>query len=107
MLPGGQLKSLCNKILLPNEDPIIKAIGYTDDVATVAFEIQDEHETFGMFDLYNRASAGKINVKKTELFWISVWLDPPRFQARINRDWYIFLGVPLDNNGRIPDNELI
>ncbi|CAF4427855.1 unnamed protein product, partial [Didymodactylos carnosus] len=41
------------------------------------------------------------------LFWISDWLDPPHFQARINRDSCIFLGVPLDNNGRIPDNELI
>ncbi|CAF1163080.1 unnamed protein product [Didymodactylos carnosus] len=91
---NGQYKSLGNKILLPNEDPIIKAIGYADDVTTVAFEIQDEHETFGMFDLYNRASGGKINVKKTELFRISIWLDPPRFQARTNRDSCIFLGVP-------------
>ncbi|CAF1503467.1 unnamed protein product, partial [Didymodactylos carnosus] len=82
-------------------------IGYADDVTTIAFEIQDEHETFGMLDLYNCASGGKINVKKTELFWISVWLDPPRCQARINRDSCIFLGVPLDNNSRIPDNELI
>ncbi|CAF1592636.1 unnamed protein product [Didymodactylos carnosus] len=107
MPPGGQYKSLCDKILLPNEDPIIKAIGYADDVTTVAFEIQDEHETLHMFHLYNRASGGKINVDKTELFWISNWLDPPHFQARINRDWCIFLGVPLDNNDRIPDNELI
>ncbi|CAF4490713.1 unnamed protein product, partial [Didymodactylos carnosus] len=60
-----------------------------------------------MFHLYNRASDGKINVYKTELFWISDWLDPPHFQARINRDSCIFLGVPLDNNGRIADNELI
>ncbi|CAF4485625.1 unnamed protein product, partial [Didymodactylos carnosus] len=60
-----------------------------------------------MFHLYNRASGGKINVDKTELFWISDWLDPPHFQARINGDRCIFLGVLLDNNGRIPDNELI
>ncbi|CAF1584754.1 unnamed protein product, partial [Didymodactylos carnosus] len=66
-----------------------------------------EHETLHMFHLYNRASGGKINVDKTELFWISDWLDPRHFQARINRDSCIFLGVPLDNNGRIPENELI
>ncbi|CAF4511701.1 unnamed protein product [Didymodactylos carnosus] len=77
MPPGGQHKTLCNKILLPNEHPVIKAIGYVDDITTVAFEIQDKYETLHMFHLYNRASDGKINVDKTKLCWISDWLDSP------------------------------
>ncbi|CAF4645698.1 unnamed protein product [Didymodactylos carnosus] len=60
-----------------------------------------------MFDLYNRASGGKTNVEKTEVFWISNWLPPPAFQGQVKLDWCRFLGVPIDKRGHFPPSELV
>ncbi len=43
---------------------------------------------------------------KTMIFWCSDWLDPPLFESRVNRNWFSFLGVPMDTKGKIPSSEL-
>ncbi len=44
---------------------------YVSDVCMIAFNIDDEHQTQGMFQLYNKAGGEKINEDKTLIFWIS------------------------------------
>ena len=106
--PGGQYPAVVQSIF--NTDSIstvvVKLSAYADDVCTMAYGIDDEHETLKMFDNYNRCSGGKTNQNKTSILWISNWLEPPPFHAKIEREYATFLGIPIDITGKLPSNEL-
>ncbi|CAF1323991.1 unnamed protein product [Didymodactylos carnosus] len=82
--PGAQYEAVRKKAFpYDGDDNTIKTIAYADDIDTIVFSRDEETETIKMFDLYNRASDGKTNVEKTEVFWISDWLPPPAFQGQV------------------------
>ncbi|CAF0814537.1 unnamed protein product [Didymodactylos carnosus] len=88
-------------------DSTIKAIAYADDIDTIVFNRDEEAETIKMFGLYNKASGGKTNVEKTNVFWISDWLPLPAFKGQVKLDWCRFLGVPIAKRGHFPPSELV
>lgn len=108
--PGGQYANIREIALArantDEEQVRIKAVAYADDVSTIVRNSDEEGATIAMFDLYNTASGAKTNSTKTELLWVSDWLSPPRFQAKIRCDWCTFLGVPIDTKGQLPICEL-
>jgi hypothetical protein len=107
LVPGSQYKSIVNTILKNDETNIeIKTLAYADDLCTFVTNANDEFETYEMFKKYSYASGGKTNDTKTIIFWISNWLDPPPFNARIEREKCIFLGIPMDTQGRLPQDEV-
>ncbi|CAF3542546.1 unnamed protein product [Rotaria socialis] len=76
--PGSQLPSIVRSIL--NRDKVNnKLSAYAEDVAIIAFNVNDERET-----------------------QISDWFDPPSFPAKVERDYWNLLGVPIDTKGTIP-----
>ena len=109
--PGGQFAAV-RKIALAKEEIKnieeikIKTIAYADDVNTIVRNKEEEKLTLDRFELYNSASGAKTNAAKTEIFWISDWLPPPHFEARVRCDWCNFLGVPIDSLGLLPRSEL-
>ena len=110
--PGGQfpaVREIVNgKKEVNNPQQIqIKAIAYADDVNTIVRNIEEEKMTISMFELYSGASGSKVNSSKTEILWISDWISPPQFEAKIRYDWCIFLGIPIDSKDQLPRSELI
>jgi hypothetical protein len=107
LVPGSQYKSIVNTILKNDETNIeIKTLAYADDLCTFVTNTNDEFETYEMFKKYSYASGGKTNDTKTIIFWISNWLDPPPFNARIEREKCTFLGIPMDTQGRLPQDDV-
>jgi hypothetical protein len=107
LVPGSQYKSIVNTILKNDETNIeIKTLAYADDLCTFVTNTNDEFETYEMFKKYSYASGGKTNDTKTIIFWISNWLDPPPFNARIEREKCTFLGIPMDTQGCLPQDEV-
>ena len=104
--PGGQIDAIRRIIFEGSNCPhvivSVKLAAYADDITTIARDPEEERETLGMFDLYNQASGGKTNGDKTELFWPSDSLSPPRFRTKVKRETCTFLGVPMDIQGRLP-----
>lgn len=104
--PGGQIDAVRRIIFtgknVTENDVRIKATAYADDINTMVFNQEEEEETMRMFDLYNRASGGRTNAEKTELLWICEWLPPPRFLTKTRQDSCVFLGVPIDTKGQLP-----
>jgi exonuclease III len=109
--PGGQIDAIRRIIygdrICPRTAVNVKLAAYADDITTIARSPEDESETAEMFDLYNRASGGKTNVDKTELFWTSDCLPTPAFKTKVKRDTCTFLGVPLDIHGCLPRPALL
>jgi len=86
--PGGQFRAVREIALarkeIKNIDQIhIKLIAYADDMNTIARNSDEEKITIAMFDLYSSASGAKINSSKSEILWISDWLPPPHFEAKV------------------------
>ncbi|CAF3799993.1 unnamed protein product [Rotaria socialis] len=107
LVPGSQYRSLVNTILQNDETNIeIKTLAYADDVCTFAFNTNDEFETYELFKKYSYASGGKTNDTKTVIFWISDCLDPPSFNAKIEREKCTFLRIPMDTQGQLPQEEI-
>ncbi|CAF3744353.1 unnamed protein product, partial [Rotaria socialis] len=107
LVPGCQYRSLVNTILQNDETNIeIKTLAYADDVCTFVLNTNDELETYEMFKKYSHASGGKTNDTKTVIFWISDCLDPPSFNAKIEREKCTFLGIPMDTQGQLPQEEI-
>ncbi|CAF3766522.1 unnamed protein product [Rotaria sp. Silwood1] len=107
VVPGSQYRSLVNTILQHDETNIeIKTLAYADDVCTFVFNTNDEFETYELFKKYSYASGGKTNDTKTVIFWISDCLDPPPFNAKIEREKCTFLGIPMDTQGQLPQEEI-
>ncbi|CAF5156541.1 unnamed protein product, partial [Rotaria magnacalcarata] len=107
LVPGSQYRSLVNTILQNDETNIeIKTLAYADDVCTFVLNTNDEFETYEMFKKYSYASGGKTNDTKTVIFWISDCLDPPSFNAKIEREKCTFLGIPMDTQGQLPQEEI-
>lgn len=111
--PGSQFTAIRQIIYPSNREEVpdieqirIKTIAYADDVNTIVRNRVEERLTIDMFNLYSAASGAKVNSSKTEILWISDWLTPPHFEAKINLEWCIFLGIPMDTKGEIPPPEL-
>jgi exonuclease III len=111
LIPAGGQTEAIRKIIFQERnysDTVIcvKVVAYADDITSIARNPEEERETMEMFDLYNRASGGKTNADKMELFWTSDWLPPPRFRTKVKRDTCVFLGVPMDKQGGLPRQSL-
>jgi len=101
--PSGQFPAVIKSIFSNHSTNVmIKSSAYADDVSTIVFNAEDERATKTTLQLYNRASGGKTNEDKTLILWCSDWLDPPLFQSKVNRNWCLFLGVPIDTKGKLP-----
>ncbi|CAF2832906.1 unnamed protein product [Rotaria sp. Silwood2] len=107
LVPGSQYRSIVNTILQNDDTNIkIKTLAYADDVITFVFNTNDEFETYELFKKYSYASGGKTNDTKTVIFWISDLSDPPSFNAKIEREKCTFLGIPMNAQGQLPQEEI-
>ncbi|CAF4414305.1 unnamed protein product, partial [Adineta steineri] len=83
LIPDSQYKTIAHKILKNDDINVeIKVLAYADDICSVVYNANDELETYAMFQKYSKASGGKTNEDKTNIFWISDSIDPPVFNAK-------------------------